>query len=767
MALRCKTVRYCLGNLDQADPRVGKCWTDNGAGTWTNETTDINSSTSNDVPMHVTVNSAIYFGHARQFAGMTLDVQTNPSGGASVYEYWNGSAWSALTVTGTISDNNSLYWDPPSDWAATQVNSEVDGPWFYIRLRVATARTTAGLFNAVQLAVLLDLARNRTIHIPETTSRTIRHASMRVMIGFSAAIDFIAVRGRWGASAYADVIPKMTTTNQLALGETTAMIVDLDWDSATQAAWASGTSQTCDAWIAFHARGAAAVATMRASAWAELLITYEYDDASATQLNTLVLPIDSLTGGATTSLQTVGGTGGWPQLTGAGGIIKEASPVIRDVYAVIVLNTNEAGTTDYEIRVALDSEAEVSLFYGDAVNQSDYLLHLPWRRTDAATGSAHDLKVRTTVTNGATLEHTGAVLVVTYEYDDAASTTLTQTDSIPVQLQTGFGSGTTTADQSVVGFNHWIAADSPTLLRAGSVLYAYQGADPGNLLFSWGSQTARSYSVPAADTAGPVPFVQRFDAGAVAGTGGGTLGRGKNTFTATFRYDATPANGGGIGGMVYLTYSYTKTAGRHQSSAMFPAQRPGSLAPSLRNTGTLRMWIPEANWFIGSCGIEQFDNNGSGDTTGRLRVRRGSGLGWFTTPGALTGMDAQRGVRISSCAVEDATVRYSGDPNTDRLDPVSAAMNTTQDAASGFGSACAWVNWHDYTWSVAGTITGSGGGTVSLALHDAATTELLKTTSRVGDGAYSFTWHDNTREVYVVAREDGTHLGRSDNGLAV
>jgi hypothetical protein len=42
----------------------------------------------------------------------------------------------------------------------------------------------------------------------------------------------------------------------------------------------------------------------------------------------------------------------------------------------------------------------------------------------------------------------------------------------------------------------------------------------------------------------------------------------------------------------------------------------------------------------------------------------------------------------------------------------------------------------------------------------------MQSSSRVGNGAYSFTCYDDTENVYVMAYEDGTHLGRSAYGVA-
>jgi hypothetical protein len=49
-------------------------------------------------------------------------------------------------------------------------------------------------------------------------------------------------------------------------------------------------------------------------------------------------------------------------------------------------------------------------------------------------------------------------------------------------------------------------------------------------------------------------------------------------------------------------------------------------------------------------------------------------------------------------------------------------------------------------------------------MHDALTGDILKTSTRSGNGAYSFSWYTDTRLVYTVAYEDGTHLGTSVQG---
>jgi hypothetical protein len=77
------------------------------------------------------------------------------------------------------------------------------------------------------------------------------------------------------------------------------------------------------------------------------------------------------------------------------------------------------------------------------------------------------------------------------------------------------------------------------------------------------------------------------------------------------------------------------------------------------------------------------------------------------------------------------------------------------------------ITYHSITYTVSGTVSGSSGGTVTLNLHRATSGEKILSTTRTGNGTYTFTWYDNTEDLFVEARESGTLLGRSDTGVAV
>tara|TARA_R110000822_G_scaffold120633_1_gene254112 strand:- start:6884 stop:9526 length:2643 start_codon:yes stop_codon:yes gene_type:complete len=87
------------------------------------------------------------FGSDQKFGRMRFDFNTTGVGGTVIWEYWNGSAWSSLTVTAdesngftTGGNNRDIDWNVPADWAAVSLHDE--SPLFYARVRVLTVFST-------------------------------------------------------------------------------------------------------------------------------------------------------------------------------------------------------------------------------------------------------------------------------------------------------------------------------------------------------------------------------------------------------------------------------------------------------------------------------------------------------------------------------------------------------------------------------------------------------------------------------------------------
>lgn len=129
-----------------ADLDVGRFWV-NSFGSYTDDTTDANSVTADDVDWPVTGGSSLYFGSTSKFSkiyfyisaeGVSSPWDIPTAGNYGSLQYFDGTNWVDVTVT-----NNTGAWDgagihtlsltPPSDWAATQVNSE-GTDYYYLRI---------------------------------------------------------------------------------------------------------------------------------------------------------------------------------------------------------------------------------------------------------------------------------------------------------------------------------------------------------------------------------------------------------------------------------------------------------------------------------------------------------------------------------------------------------------------------------------------------------------------------------------------------------
>jgi len=116
-------------------------------GTQTGETSAAQNPTQNDMtllPAAPAVDDAYYFGHAKRFDAVWLNIGIQGDGVWIIsWEYWNGAAWSALA---DVVDNTNGFtalvglrdvsFTRPGDWATTDVGG-VSG-LYWIRARVSS-----------------------------------------------------------------------------------------------------------------------------------------------------------------------------------------------------------------------------------------------------------------------------------------------------------------------------------------------------------------------------------------------------------------------------------------------------------------------------------------------------------------------------------------------------------------------------------------------------------------------------------------------------
>jgi len=126
--------------------KLTQVWSFDGTSTYTDETADAGSWTAADVTMTNATNAALYFGYDYTFKCMVAQVSTAQSGTNYIWEYYNGSTWATLTVTGVFTSTGypRIAWTRPADWAAVDVNGVTQ---YYVRFRQTGVITSPPVFN--------------------------------------------------------------------------------------------------------------------------------------------------------------------------------------------------------------------------------------------------------------------------------------------------------------------------------------------------------------------------------------------------------------------------------------------------------------------------------------------------------------------------------------------------------------------------------------------------------------------------------------------
>jgi hypothetical protein len=161
-----------LGYLTATDPSYGilasraeacKAYADDG-GAYTDETTEANEATGDDMtllPATPAAEDAYYFGHAsKTFDRVDVNLTQQGDGTWTItWEYWDGSAWTALS---SVSDGTtgftaatgwaSVTFDLPTDWETNTVDS-VLAYWVRARVSAYTAVTTQPLGGQAYIVV--------------------------------------------------------------------------------------------------------------------------------------------------------------------------------------------------------------------------------------------------------------------------------------------------------------------------------------------------------------------------------------------------------------------------------------------------------------------------------------------------------------------------------------------------------------------------------------------------------------------------------------
>lgn len=611
-----------------------------------------------------------------------------------------------------------------------------------------------------------------TAYIPEFTGVvTIKKAIVQVNFTEAATtttgnytsrrID-VAVGGA-GATSY-------TNANlYTGSGENASVFYAADATTHFTTNWASGTSKTVAISVLIDGTQATLV---WGQIYATVYITYEYDDAQTIHQKTVYIPLDmpvtTVAAAKPASLMTI------PALDTE---LPEVGKVYRNMFIVMQGNINQtASTVDSSISCQIDTYTAFTSSTLEMGAISDYWVRFvtPIQYYDSA-GANQGIGMTTNATHSwfawgsvARFNHAQAYLVVTYEFDAVLSTSVYVSTLLMTHSSSHMG-GTTSDDFQRISEEFWIQ-EPGTITTKAIAFYSFweQAAVLAGLNMRVGTGGFVAYTDGANIMCGG-------NGAMTLNTAAFSLARGKNTLTFDIYRTDTADFGQSLTGFWIVNYTAEKPVGgvgaaNHTVRWNTGFAFDGATATN-RKTAAFAVSIPESNYFISCYGFHLMHmTNSTGLFSGGtvLAEKTNASGQWIPAANFAGHSIVETGLHQHFGDIEDSMYRFPSDPDTSRYDPEGTRRWWWSYGAGATGHTYLDIifTYHTITYTVAGNITGSAGGTVFLNAHDATEGYELAATSRSGNGFYSMTSYDNTKNVFVDALESGAYLGRSADGTS-
>lgn len=601
-----------------------------------------------------------------------------------------------------------------------------------------------------------------TVYLPETGTKTFRsvvaHVSFDdIITATGGTLTTKTLNLRLGAAGYTSVANANTISNS---GENLSLMLSADYTSHFTTNW-SGTSMTCDFQVQINQSTGTTQGMVNVCVTLE--ITYEYDDTSTTQVKTVMIPLDM----PATTLPTSATT--YDTMPALDTYLPEASKTYRNIHIVVQGNTNINGSTTDNTLTLRAGSASVTTGNYEAALASDRWFRYVWELTSAwpSTGATQTWQPTSSVATR--FHHLQAYLVVTYEFNESTSTSIMNSVLLPMALDSPMG-GTTSSDYQ--RSDRWLDIEEPGTIvtnRVAFFIHWTQIAAIAGLNMRVGTGSFVAYTDVAAMVCGSNGAMIRNDSAF-------TLARGRNTLNCDVYRTDTADFGFNMSGFWLVNYTSDKSSdgsGSHNHTVMWGLSQNGTAAAaSLVSIAATAPVIPETEYYVTALGARLIVVPATAPPGGLvLQVERLSaegGVAWESVYLDVQQSDAEIGVFFAYAQMRTLFDRWTGDAGVGRMD-LETARRWRIVAVGQSAAVTCWfslsitVTYHSILGEVAGTISGSSGGTVNINLHDRDSGEVLRTGSRTGNGAYSIPFFGSTRNVFTTARESSTLLGRSDD----
>jgi hypothetical protein len=223
----------------------------------------------------------------------------------------------------------------------------------------------------------------------------------------------------------------------------------------------------------------------------------------------------------------------------------------------------------------------------------------------------------------------------------------------------------------------------------------------------------------------------------------------------------------------YVSGKASAGSGAHNKTIIYNLQTTGTIAANQESVlAANSINIPETDYYINGLGaMFRYMSNSTGLPScvcvQAERLTAEGGMQWETLYLDASVTDALVGIHNIYSQSRTIFKRFPSDYESTRID-----VETNRRYKSSFSPALGWrtfnmmLTYHSIIFTVSGTVSGSAGGTVTLRMVNNYDKKMKKETTRSGNGAYSFTWYDDTQQVWIDAYEDSTHVFRSAPGYA-
>jgi len=605
-----------------------------------------------------------------------------------------------------------------------------------------------------------------TVYLPETGTKTFRSVTLEVQLHNRNTTISNLNRRQISLQLAAAGYSAVNNTNAITQsGEQYNIQMSGDFTSYFTTNW-SGTSMTCDARILCDDATSTPLNPSFHNATGLLTITYEYDDTSTTQVKTVRIPLDAPLGAVATS-KPGSAVATIPALDT---YCPEASKTFRQRTVVIQGNNSSASTTDFSMSTEVDTAGVKTAGTVEAGSNAAQWHRIVWHENAFTTSATHSWYLWG---SSAKWNHMQAWLVVTYEFNASTSTTILNSLLLPMEVDGAMG-GTAAGDVQRTKRSLWIEEPATITVQDAAIFVFW---DQSAAMTGLNMQAYRDGVTP------PGYSSYTDQAAALCGCNGAmflvptpstnmALARGLNTLVHDiYNTDATN-RGYNVSTFWLINYhsgKHTDGVGAHNHSVAWNIFTHGTGTANVsRLVSATAPIIPEASYFLNSIGMNyQYYTNSTGNAAGvAVGAEISSGTGWAIIYEGMGGTDPEIGTRQIWGTARSVFQRWPGDnADSDRLDLETARRwrATVGGSANSWDHMDLWFTYHTISAVQTRAITGSGGGTVNIAIHRTAGDERIATTSRSGNGNYTFTWYDDTATLYAVAREDATHVGRSEN----